>query len=54
MRHRVTGLICLGGSAVLCFTNATFYSNLYDYVHLQEVVIAIIAATVGLCLLGAG
>ena len=54
LRHRLLGLVCLGGSAVLCFTNAKLYSNLYDFLHLQQVAIAIIAAAVGLFLLSAG
>lgn len=53
-RHRFTGAFWLVVSAGLCLANATSYRGLYPDIHLQEVIVAIGAATVGIVLLSAG
>lgn len=51
---RLFGATLLGGAVALLYANATILHGLYDYIHLQEVVLAFVAAQVGLVLLLAG
>lgn len=49
--RRVLGALLIVVSAALCYANANLYRGLYEYIHRQEVVVALIAAQAGICLL---